>query len=149
MKSILQLSLIILSLITMITSCKKEGCTDSKALNYDSKAKDDDGTCEYAFTRFLGTYNMNDTLSADGGPYYQSHTVVITGNSSSPDEIKILLESGVSLTAEISDNTFVIPNQPAGFSSYFGNGYLTDNTLRLVYTYLNGLNTMKGTGQRQ
>lgn len=38
-----------LSLIgaTMITSCKKEGCTDSTATNYDKKAKKDNGTCEY------------------------------------------------------------------------------------------------------
>lgn len=33
-----------------MTSCKKEGCTDSTATNYDSKAKKDDGTCEYAST---------------------------------------------------------------------------------------------------
>ena len=30
------------------TSCKKkEGCTDASALNYDSKAKHDDGSCQY------------------------------------------------------------------------------------------------------
>ena len=27
------------------TSCKKEGCTDSKATNYDAEAKKDDGSC--------------------------------------------------------------------------------------------------------
>ena len=26
----------------------KEGCTDPNAVNYDSKAENDDGTCEYA-----------------------------------------------------------------------------------------------------
>lgn len=31
-----------------ITSCKKEGCTDSTALNYESEAEKDDGSCEYA-----------------------------------------------------------------------------------------------------
>ncbi|TNE54834.1 MAG: hypothetical protein EP338_05810 [Bacteroidetes bacterium] len=30
-----------------MVSCKKEGCTDSNALNYSSKAKKDDGTCTY------------------------------------------------------------------------------------------------------
>ncbi|OFX49918.1 MAG: hypothetical protein A2046_16335 [Bacteroidetes bacterium GWA2_30_7] len=29
------------------TGCKREGCTDSKATNYDSKAKKDDGSCIY------------------------------------------------------------------------------------------------------
>ncbi len=28
-------------------SCKKEGCTDAAAINYDSKAKKDDGSCKY------------------------------------------------------------------------------------------------------
>lgn len=31
----------------MITSCKKEGCTDSTAKNYSSKADKDDGSCVY------------------------------------------------------------------------------------------------------
>ena len=30
-----------------LPSCKKKGCTDPSALNYDSKAKKDDGSCEY------------------------------------------------------------------------------------------------------
>jgi len=29
------------------TSCKKKGCTDSKATNYDSEAKKDDESCKY------------------------------------------------------------------------------------------------------
>lgn len=30
-----------------LSSCKKDGCTDEFATNYDEKAKNDDGTCEY------------------------------------------------------------------------------------------------------
>lgn len=30
-----------------LSSCKKEGCTNEKATNYDEKAKKDDGTCEF------------------------------------------------------------------------------------------------------
>lgn len=30
-----------------MSSCKKEGCTDSTALNYDADAEEDDGSCEY------------------------------------------------------------------------------------------------------
>ncbi len=33
--------------MTLTQSCKKEGCTDAVAENYDEKAKEDDGTCEY------------------------------------------------------------------------------------------------------
>jgi hypothetical protein len=30
-----------------LTSCKKEGCTDENAINYNEDAKKDDGSCEY------------------------------------------------------------------------------------------------------
>jgi len=45
-KSIFILATILLS-ATAITSCKKKGCMDSTALNYDSKAKKDNGSCQY------------------------------------------------------------------------------------------------------
>ncbi|MFA7275120.1 MAG: hypothetical protein WC044_14715 [Crocinitomicaceae bacterium] len=35
------------AMTTGFTSCKKEGCTDSTANNYDSKAKKDDGSCTF------------------------------------------------------------------------------------------------------
>lgn len=31
-----------------LSSCKKEGCTDETAINYNSKAKKDDGSCQFA-----------------------------------------------------------------------------------------------------
>ena len=33
--------------VVSITSCKKKGCTDNGAVNFNSKAKKDDGTCLY------------------------------------------------------------------------------------------------------
>ncbi len=39
--------LITLTLALLILSCKKKGCTDSIAINYNSQAKKDDGSCEY------------------------------------------------------------------------------------------------------
>lgn len=32
----------------LMISCKKEGCTDQLALNYNSEAKKDDGSCKYS-----------------------------------------------------------------------------------------------------
>jgi hypothetical protein len=34
--------------LTLMQSCSKSGCTDSKALNFNSKAKKDDGTCVFS-----------------------------------------------------------------------------------------------------
>ena len=33
--------------VVSVVGCKKEGCTDSAAENYDSEATKDDGSCEY------------------------------------------------------------------------------------------------------
>lgn len=43
------ISLILLTLFLVfgISSCKKEGCTDVDALNYDSKADKNDNSCKY------------------------------------------------------------------------------------------------------
>ena len=41
------------------TSCKKEGCTDPSATNYDPDAKKDDGSCEYAVTDTTGSLKLH------------------------------------------------------------------------------------------
>jgi hypothetical protein len=40
--------LTLLFFMLSFSSCKKEGCIDKDALNYDSKAKKDDGSCEFS-----------------------------------------------------------------------------------------------------
>ncbi|MBK7129038.1 MAG: hypothetical protein IPM74_03530 [Crocinitomicaceae bacterium] len=64
--SILVLSALFLQLT--IISCKKEGCTDSTATNYNSDAKKDDGSCIYPEPEpdprapYLGSYLVTDSL---------------------------------------------------------------------------------------
>lgn len=54
MKKILTIGLVAL---TVMASCKKKGCTNELAKNYDTEAKKDDGTCElYTNTEFLTDY---------------------------------------------------------------------------------------------
>lgn len=43
----LTIALMALSIVFGASSCKKKGCTDDSAKNYNEKAKKDDGTCEY------------------------------------------------------------------------------------------------------
>lgn len=45
MKNVL---IVLLASAFLFGSCKKEGCTDSTALNFNEKAKKDDGSCTYA-----------------------------------------------------------------------------------------------------
>lgn len=48
MRKVKNILLIVTCISTLtITSCKKEGCTDSNAMNYNSEAEKDDGSCTY------------------------------------------------------------------------------------------------------
>ena len=47
------------------TSCKKKGCTDPTATNYNDKAKKDDGKCEFADA---STYKI-ETTTINGVSY--------------------------------------------------------------------------------
>ncbi|MEY3048606.1 MAG: hypothetical protein RL365_644 [Bacteroidota bacterium] len=51
--------------VVSITSCKKKGCTDNGAVNYNSKAKKDDGTCLYKpFLTLNGAAQVTINVSA-------------------------------------------------------------------------------------
>lgn len=41
------ISLVLIGASLFLSSCKKKGCTDETALNYEAEAKKDDGSCEY------------------------------------------------------------------------------------------------------
>ena len=55
---------IALTTVIALSSCKKEGCTDESAINYNSKAKKDDSSCEYSSTEpaytVPSTYSFTD-----------------------------------------------------------------------------------------
>ena len=68
MKSI-KLGFLALAGITVLaTSCRKEGCTDETAFNYNEEAKKDDGTCQYENTatiKFTQSWDDQDVTVAD------------------------------------------------------------------------------------
>lgn len=53
--------------IASFSSCKKKGCTDSSATNYNSKAKKDNGSCLY--TPFINITGSADTTINVGSTY--------------------------------------------------------------------------------
>ena len=59
---------------TMLMACKKEGCTDATAVNYNEEAKKDDGSCKFEdetsytvpTTYMFTDANGNSTVSYNG-----------------------------------------------------------------------------------
>lgn len=88
-------NLIAISLVSLIVfaSCKKEGCTDASATNYNDKAKKDDGSCLYneepAYI-IPSTYAFTD----DGG----NSTVSYEGQTERLDQLSemvVLMKTGI------------------------------------------------------
>lgn len=78
------------SLTLGTVSCKKEGCTDPDANNYNSEAKKDDGSCEY-------TVDETDPYERSG--YITSNETWTAGNIYKLNG-KVIVQSGVTLTIE-------------------------------------------------
>jgi hypothetical protein len=87
---ILMVSILASSLL--FTGCKKEGCTDEAALNYDSAAKKENGTCIYNnVSSQLVTVGQNE-WSGDGDGYEANKFVpIITSDIASSGAVIIYL----------------------------------------------------------
>ena len=88
MKNTLPLFIMILS-VSMINCNSKQGCTDSKALNYDTKAKKDDGSCiqrNYTLQPQVIT-NLDAILKESSGLLNTDNLIWSFGDSGNKNEI--------------------------------------------------------------
>jgi hypothetical protein len=121
-KLVRNLGIVALAFGLTITSCKREGCMDETATNYDDKAKEDDGSCEYdaPSTTLSGDITEDRVLDAQyeytiaGGVHVKDGvTLTIPAGTvikSNPDEsvAYLLIEQGGKIDAEgTSDNPIV------------------------------------------
>ena len=91
----------------IVTSCRKEGCTDETALNYSVEAKKEDGSCQYESANHIAvpdTYiferNGNSTVDYSG----QTQRIEMLMEMSS--YLKSANTAGVSLSAETIKNMY-------------------------------------------
>jgi len=91
----MKVSMMVLAVAAMsvgTVSCKKKGCTDPTATNYDASAKKDDGTCETvpssgtAIQKF-GALTADETWTA-------GNTYVLNGKVVVPNGITLTIEAG-------------------------------------------------------
>jgi hypothetical protein len=118
------------------TSCGKEGCTDAEANNYDVDATDDDGSCTFDRTKFVGTYTVNESCSSGNYNYSMTIaeassnqvTVTLTNLGNFQNTVLSGTVSGDALT--IASQTVTIDGTAVGFS---GQGTISGSTLTIIY----------------
>jgi hypothetical protein len=89
--SVLALTAVLGATTLVATSCKREGCTDETALNFDDKAKKDDGSCVYDET--AGVVNKTGALTANE-TWTANNIYVLNGKVYVPDGITLTIEPG-------------------------------------------------------
>ena len=103
-----------LIILLVIGSCNKPGCTDPDAVNYDSSANDEDGTCLYTPT--LSTVPIiydNQSLFAESGG-------IITSDGGSEITIRGLCWS-LTPSPTVADDTTINGNGTGQFSGTINN----------------------------
>ena len=120
--------LLIFSLTITFNSCKKEGCTDSQATNYDADATKDDESCMYDITGIWNVTGLqvNGTESISDFDLYRI-TLNPNGTYLSEAEYTSGEYADVEGSWEITgSNSSSITLQNSYLNYYDGNGWIED-----------------------
>jgi len=139
MKYILTISLIAL----LFASCKKEGCTDSLAKNYDQEAKKDDNSCSYDAS-IIFWINAAGSISFDNSAidkltiYIDDEKIGEMNTTSNQLEVPACNTVGITYFSELGNNTTKSINYKITYDAFGPPGQ--DNET----TYAEGTLQMKG-----
>ena len=135
--------LIGLGLVVLLISCKKEGCIDPTAINYDANADVDNGTCTYPEPepdprdQFTGNYWVTDSLWIFSSfDHVDNYSLLISTGGTVSDTLYLnnLWGDGANYLAILSGSNFSIPSQQvsgpywASGSGNFSNGIISYET---------------------
>lgn len=143
---------VLFSAIAVTASCRKKGCTDETALNYNAEAKKDDGSCiADPRVQFLGNYSVTDS-SFGGGSFLSTEVYTLnvgTGNTKS-DTIYLnnWRNTGDNYRAFLAGSTFSVPDNGDPANGHIsGSGSFGNNTITYKAQNFSGFET-RGKGQK-
>ncbi len=114
-----------------IVACKKKGCTDALAENYNVEAKKEDGSCTYQRDKFIGTYQISSKCAYDDDTTY---SITITEGPTVNDIIiQNFANESVNMKAKIVNNQIEFDDELIGII-FEGDGYLVGSELTINYT---------------
>ncbi len=95
--------LVAFALGSSLFSCKKEGCTDSTAINYNGKAKKDDGSCKFAVGESELVGSITGTRTLDASIIYTITGPVIVENGGD-----LVIPAGTIIKAKKGFNYYIL-----------------------------------------
>lgn len=132
-----------LLMITLV-SCKKEGCTDATASNYNSEAKKDDGSCIYPEPavdprdQYLGVYTVIDSGFGGGTTFVSATSYPVTISKDAVDSLGLdfmnIFNWGYTHKGTLNGSSINLPSQPTGSSdpnNIHGYGSFGTNSINL------------------
>jgi len=141
----------LLMCLVISISCRKKGCTDPAATNYNSEAKKDDGSCTYASADVMGctdplSVNYNPDANIDDGSC--EYTPFITINGAADTTISVAttwtdpyataanFDGAVVLVSDVSDvDASQVGDYTVTYSATNNNGTTTE--VRTVHVVIN------------